>query len=155
MLSKKNLIEPLILLVVDNWGLMGDTLSRRHSVVTWRKKKSQRGAEFKSKQTNKKIKRVLTEAVSKIILEISDDRSSAVFQNTSFCSFASSEVGQSKRILEQGLLPREVSLESSRAGVLDADHVRVIRPDIFEKVLKVLLVLNPDILSQNSQPSVQ
>ena len=58
-------------------------------------------------------------------------------------------------MLRKPLLPGEVSFERPRAGVLDADHVRVIRPDIFEKVLKVLLVLNPDILSQNSQPSVQ
>ena len=50
------------------------------------------------------------------------------------------------------MIPGEVCLESSSPGVLDADHVCVVCPDIFEKVLKVSLVLDPNALPQHSQP---
>ena len=47
--------------------------------------------------TNKKIQRVLTEAISEVVFEISDQGSSAVLQETKFSSLSSSEV---ERIIE-------------------------------------------------------
>ena len=51
-------------------------------------------------------------------------------------------------MLRKPLLPGEVSFERPRAGVLDADHVGVVRPHVLEQGLEGCLALHPGGLGQ-------
>ena len=86
---------------------------------------------------SEQIQRILTEAVGKVVLEVSYQRAPAVLKDPLLGPLAG---------------PGEVGLEGPGARLLDADHVGVVSPHILEQVLEHGLMLHPGVLPEHPEP---